>query len=52
MKFKEVDDDTLNLSAETSSLLDMVSANMDYVIFGDNLKVDFAGQQFTLTRKE
>lgn len=52
MKFTEVDDDTLSLSADTSGLLGMVSVNMDYVIFGDNLEVDFAGQQFTLTRKE
>lgn len=52
MKYKEVDDNTLSLSADTSGLLGMVSVNMNYEIFGDNLWIELAGQQFTLIKKD
>lgn len=51
MKYKEVNDNTLSLSADTSSLLDIVSINMNYEIFGDTLQVELAGQQFELNKK-
>ena len=51
VKYKEVDDKTLRLSTDTSSLLDMVSVNMNYEIFGDTLQVELAGQQFELKKK-
>lgn len=52
MKYSEVDDNTLSLSADASGLLGMVSVNMDYEIFGGNLQIELAGQQFTLIKKD
>ena len=51
LKYKEVNDNTLSLSADQSGLLGKISITMEYEIFGDVLVVDISGQEFVLTRK-
>lgn len=51
LKYKELDKDTLSLSADTSNLFSRVSVSMKYEIFGNRLKVEFLGKEFVLTRQ-
>ena len=51
--FTEVDDDTLQLKADTDNpIAGMVGLNMDYEIEGDSMTVSIAGQQISLIKKE
>lgn len=51
LKYKEAGKHTLSLSAEQSGLLGLISITMEYELFGDNLRVNFSGNEFMLTRK-
>lgn len=51
LQYKETGDNTLSLSADQSGLVGMISINMEYVLFGDTLWVEFSGQSFELNRK-
>ena len=51
--FTEVDDDTLQLKANTDNqLAGMLGLNMDYEISGDTMTVTIAGQSYTLIKQE
>jgi len=51
--FSEVDDDTLQLKADTNNpLLGAVGLNMDYEIEGDNMAVTIAGMELHLLKKD
>lgn len=51
--FSEVDDDTLQLKADTNNpLLGAVGLNMDYEIEGDNMAVTIAGMELHLRKKD
>ena len=51
--FTEVDDDTLQLKADTDNpIAGMVGLNMDYEIEGDSMTVSIAGKQINLVKKE
>lgn len=51
--FTEVDDDTLELKAESSNpLLGILSVNMDYEINGDTMDVSIAGKTLKLMKKD
>ena len=51
LKYKEFNENTLNLSAEQSGLLGLISITMEYELFGDNLRVKISEQEFVLIRK-
>ncbi len=51
LKYKEFNENTLNLSAEQSGLLGLISITMEYELFGDNLKVKISEHEFVLIRK-
>lgn len=51
LKYKESNENTLNLSAEQPGLLGLISITMEYELFGDNLRVKISEQEFVLTRK-
>ncbi len=51
--FSEVDDDTLQLKAESDNpIIGVVGLNMDYEIEGDTMTVSIAGKQINLVKKE
>ncbi len=51
--FTEVDDDTLQLKADTDNpIAGMIGLNMDYEIEGDSMTVSIAGKQINLVKKE
>lgn len=51
--FTEVDDDTLQLKAESDNpILGVISLNMDYEISGDTLTVTIAGKSLKLVKKD
>ena len=51
--FTEVDDDTLQLKADTDNpIAGMVGLNMDYEIEGDTMTVSIAGKEVKLVKKE
>lgn len=51
LKYKEVNDNTLSLSADQGGLFGMISISMKYQLFGKQLFVEISGQEFALTRK-
>lgn len=51
LKYKESNENTLNLSAEQPGLLGLISITMEYELFGDNLRVKISEHEFVLTRK-
>lgn len=51
LKYQEVGENMLNLSANQPDLLDMISINMKYDLFGDLLWMEISGQEFGLTRE-
>ena len=51
--FTEVDDDTLQLKAESDNpILGAVGVNLDYEITGDTMTVSIAGKTFKLVKKD
>lgn len=51
--FSEVDDDTLQLKAESDNpIIGVVGLNMDYEIEGDTMTVSIAGKELKLVKKE
>ena len=51
--FTEVDDDTLQLKANTDNpVAGMLGLNMDYEISGDTRTVTIAGQSYTLIKQD
>ena len=51
--FTEVDDDTLQLKANTDNpVAGMLGLNMDYEISGDTMTVTIAGQSYTLIKQD
>lgn len=48
LNFTEVDNDTLRLKAEGSGILQLISPEMDYMLFGDMLTITLAGNEFKL----
>lgn len=51
--FTEVDDDTLQLKADTDNpIAGMIGLNMDYEIEGNSMTVSIAGKQINLVKKE
>lgn len=51
LKYKESNENTLNLSAEQPGLLGLVYITMEYELFGDMLRVKISEHEFVLTRK-
>lgn len=51
--FTEVDDDTLQLKADTgNTLLNLISLNLNYEIYGDVMTMEIAGNTYQLIKQD